>query len=327
MSQPREANIRELHEEERIQVRTLFWIAKWTTDDIAEKLGYSSAQAFLDKHIKNREVSWEELWPIATQQPDNYEPTTIERNMGDLGYKRKVWRRNIKLTHAERNERIRFARECLEKWPREDDWIEDGIRYLLFNGMALINDHRKWNSWTTFHQCENASEWERVQEQSKGRFMIWGCFSGKVAGRHYVWEAGNGNMTPKEFVDHILSRIELYTEKYPGADVQVDRTKIQTAEWSRGCLDVSRMLTVLEFPPNSPDLDLMQDIWDWMRVYLYDTYNINGPGVGMEDIKIVIDKTWHRLPQDILEKAARSMPSRLRWIIDNDGEVADKWNR
>ncbi|KAI1104416.1 hypothetical protein F4804DRAFT_332299 [Jackrogersella minutella] len=243
-----------------------------------ESLNYPSdeskakVKAFLDEDVRNRGIPWEDLWRtiIPTHR---YDPKAIERTMQDLGYKRHVWRRNIKLTRAERDKRIEFARSCLERWPTEEDWVRDNDRYVLFNGMAFINDATKWRSWTTVDQCETPAEWDSVQKHGDGRLLIWGCFSTHGLGPCYVWAKGSEAMTGTQYVDNIVPLLDRVTMADIASEVQLDYTTAETADWSKYRRLECRMLSELQFPPNSPDLNVMQEIWSWMRKYIHENYD------------------------------------------------------
>lgn len=73
---------------------------------------------------------------------------------------------------------------------------------------------------------------------------------------------------------------------------------------------------ILDFPPESRDLDIIEDIGSMLRRKI----NLNRQNVSTltkDELLKLIDKCWREIPGDFIEKCILSMPGRLKEVIKN----------
>ena len=74
---------------------------------------------------------------------------------------------------------------------------------------------------------------------------------------------------------------------------------------------------IINWPGNSPDLNPIENCWNWMKDQLQEI-NITSVPMLQEEIK----KLWVQLtPLAYLRKLAESMPRRLQQVIDAEGNM------
>lgn len=89
--------------------------------------------------------------------------------------------------------------------------------------------------------------------------------------------------------------------------------------------DSKRLLTeqmpgrvILDWPPNSPDLSWIENIWAWVQGQIDKRYKQLR---SIEDLMTAISEVFKTIPKQMLRNRVRGMHDRLRKVIDNDGDV------
>lgn len=104
--------------------------------------------------------------------------------------------------------------------------------------------------------------------------------------------------------------------QHDGASAHKDRL---TNDWLRK--HVPKFITsgpTGEWPPNSPDLNWIEDLWGILKERLK---NNQKPPTDATDLKRRLRKAWKAIPLDTLQKCASSMPGRLQEVIQSKGEA------
>lgn len=114
--------------------------------------------------------------------------------------------------------------------------------------------------------------------------------------------------------DRIFQDIEKWATKWV---FQQDNARPHTAKTTKAAL---RALVpgrfVDDWPPNSPDLNIMENVWSWV------VRELNKRHKHFKDIgqlKTALQQVWDSIPPSMLQNCVRSMRNRLQLIVDNDG--------
>lgn len=75
---------------------------------------------------------------------------------------------------------------------------------------------------------------------------------------------------------------------------------------------------VLEWSPQSPDLNLIEALWGDMETELGETF---GRVSDLEVLKVVVKNAWNNIGADRLDSLIRSMPRRLEAVIAAGGNA------
>ena len=83
-----------------------------------------------------------------------------------------------------------------------------------------------------------------------------------------------------------------------------------------GSFLIQRKIDVLQsWPPNSPDLSWIENIWGWteqqLRKHSFST---------LSELKSVLQKVWAEMPLEMLQANCRSMRDRLKKCIEREGQ-------
>jgi hypothetical protein len=126
-------------------------------------------------------------------------------------------------------------------------------------------------------------------------------------------------MDTDTYVD-VLNRRVRQSRKYLGIDkktfiFQQDNASAHTALRARNFF-VRHRIKVLIWPPNSPDLNLIEHVWAYIKREL-DKYPESPRD--LDELWRRVEAIWREIPMDFLHKLYESMPDRLAMVIQNKG--------
>ena len=75
-------------------------------------------------------------------------------------------------------------------------------------------------------------------------------------------------------------------------------------------------MPVLEWPGNSPDLNPIENAWNYMKNKVQEAQPTN-----INSLKEDLTKLWIHMDAEYLKKLAESMPNRLRKVIQAKGHM------
>ena len=75
-------------------------------------------------------------------------------------------------------------------------------------------------------------------------------------------------------------------------------------------------MPVLEWPGNSPDLNPIENAWNYMKNKVREAQPTN-----INSLKEVLTKLWIHMDAEYFKKLAESMPNRLRKVIQAKGHM------
>ncbi|KAG0884005.1 hypothetical protein G6F34_013398 [Rhizopus arrhizus] len=74
---------------------------------------------------------------------------------------------------------------------------------------------------------------------------------------------------------------------------------------------------VMEWPPQSPDLNPIENMWQLLKRRLFRNYDC--PPCGIHELWDRIGHTWYQITAEECQKFIKSMPERCRAVIEADG--------
>jgi transposase len=136
---------------------------------------------------------------------------------------------------------------------------------------------------------------------------IWGCFAAHEIGQAEIFL---GDLNGK-----LYCRILEGKKFFPEGQwyFQHDNDPSHTCNLAKTWLH-SNGVTVLDFPPWSPDLNPIEDVWPAMERAV-DKHNATDEA----ELETAVQAEWEALSPELLAKLAHSMPKRLKEVIAHNG--------
>jgi len=145
---------------------------------------------------------------------------------------------------------------------------------------------------------------------------VWGCIAGNKRSRLVSFRGTN---TADTYVATLCENLLPFIESMP-TDImhdfifQQDNARIHTANKTKDWFKKQKF-TVMEWPPNSPNMNLIEHLWRELKAQLHtrfpDTYSVRG---GPEKVRQALEESLKVVCNDIAKDRImgliRSMPNR-----------------
>ncbi len=213
-------------------------------------------------------------------------------------------------------------------WTRED-WI----KVIWSDECAVEKDSDPRTLWIYRHQNQfekylpiNIKEKIRNGGISQ---MIWGSFLGdKLGPIVFIDGTVNTNVYIGVLDDYLLPFIDaLNADGLSNIIYQQDNASPhashKTKEWLANSAK-EHGFTVMEWPPNSPDMNPIENLWAHLKLELHrrypDTNSLQGSPDAIKTIlKTRLNEVWWQIGEEVLRNLIDSMPQRVRALLDAKG--------
>ncbi|MBW0587421.1 hypothetical protein O181_127136 [Austropuccinia psidii MF-1] len=99
-----------------------------------------------------------------------------------------------------------------------------------------------------------------------------------------------------------------------GLTLMEDGAPIHTAMASQQWRE-EHQIRKLIWPPNSPDLNPIENLWFKMKYVVTHLFNPKT----MDELTVAVNAAWESLPFDHLDSLLLSLPARMQMVVDQNG--------
>jgi hypothetical protein len=85
-------------------------------------------------------------------------------------------------------------------------------------------------------------------------------------------------------------------------------------------------LTTIKWPSNSPDLNPIEIVWNWMKQWIQEMYGMEldaaesqGKKMNSDRLKQMVQEAWDQITEEDLNRLVLSMPQRCQDVKDAKG--------
>lgn len=143
--------------------------------------------------------------------------------------------------------------------------------------------------------------------------MLWGCFSRAGLGN---LEEVSGKMNALYYRNILQKNLRISAQNMGLGNefiFQHDNDPKHTSRVVKQFLDADNV-TVLEWPPQSPDLNPIEHLWDEL-----DRRIPKSKRKGLKEFRTALFEEWNKIEQNVLKTLVDSMPRRLEAVIQAKG--------
>ena len=239
---------------------------------------------------------------------DTISSSSIRKNLFKIGLKSYAARKKPFMTEKMKLKRLNWCKKYQSKdfefW--KNVLFSDETMFCLHQNTAMHRVRR--------FSLDNPLQKKFISNQLKfpTKIMFWGAISLDVKSNLIPC---NQIMNSRCYIDEILEKeVKPLMEKNPALIFQQDNAPCHTSasvkSWMRNC-----NLQVIEWPGNSPDLNIIENVWHKLKLTINKT-----PIATREQLKIQVPLMWEKfISKEYLEKLIKSMPKRISEVISNKG--------
>jgi hypothetical protein len=239
--------------------------------------------------------------------------TTISRELKNAGLKSGKKKKKPALSEKNRKERLAFAKA--HRYWTVEDWNN-----VIFSDETKINRFGSdGNKWTWYRDGETLQP-RNVQQHSKnqgGHIMLWSCITSLGVGYMCDIEGIMDQHLYKQILEKELEdTISWYEFDSEQLIFQHDNDPKHTAKSVKEYLN-DKSYEIMLWPPQSPDLNPIENCWSLLKNKLFSEYK--KPPSGIKELFDRCSEQWELIKIDYLDKLYESMPRRMRQVIKAKG--------
>lgn len=258
----------------------------------------------------NRRLSYEK---VAEKMDFGVKKDAIRAALEKRGYHRRLAMSKPPISERNRVTRLAWAQEHV-------GWTMDQWYNILWTDETWVTGGRHMRTWVTRKPGE---EWDTTcileKVQRKKGWMFWGSFHGNTPGPGIFWEKDWGTINSESYCAHTVPVIDGYIrlQRQEGLDLVLmqDGAPGHNANETKQELN-ARGITVIYWPPYSPDLNPIERVWHYMKLYLQEHYPEN---MGYDPLRAAVKEAWDKVGEKAFKELIDSMPARCQAVIDANG--------
>ncbi len=216
-------------------------------------------------------------------------------------------------------ERVDFAREGLT-------WTPDRLFHQIFSDEVWAMGGAHTQSYVTVKE-DGSDRLNPECVQHKYRKLPAWMFHGTIVmggkGPATFWEKEWGSMNSYKYDAVILNNVEAFLDanRDQGFVWMQDNASCHRSEETQNNLKIRR-IPYIKWPRYSPDLNLIEHVWNWMKNWIQKHYYIayyDASKIPLLQLKRIIWEAWEAVPIDFIMSLYSSWWKRCQAVIDAKG--------
>jgi transposase len=238
--------------------------------------------------------------------------STVQRALKKEGMKAIKKKKKPKLTSRHKRLRMEFAR-------RYQEWTVEDWKRVIWSDETKINrlgsDGLQW-AWKKPGAPLQDHHVTGTVKFGGGSLMMWGCMTAKGVG--YACKI-DGRMDAELYKsileDDLLQTLEYYDLEPSEIIFQQDNDPKHTSKLAKKWF-TDNEIELLEWPPQSPDLNPIEHMWQHLKVQLASRQE---EPKSIHELWEHVEAEWNAIPVDVCVKLIESMPKRVAEVIRAKG--------
>lgn len=238
-------------------------------------------------------------------------PRTVRYYLNRIGFVYKKVAKEIIHTDEHKKTRMALCRE----------WVETSVDWKS----VIFTDEKRFtldgpDSWSTYMDPARKMVRDRVR-CGGGGLMFWGMISSSGL----LWiKFLDGKVDSSKYIEVLREAKGILDDKFGDGNyiLQQDNCPIHTSAKTRQWLQDANM-HVLKWPAKSPDLNIIENIWNYMSCKVYEK---KVKFASRNELKNEIEKIVRKINEKdrkYVENLYASIPKRLLSVIDKKGAIID----
>jgi len=253
---------------------------------------------------------------------------TLRRRLREAGIRK--WRavKRPLLTPEHAKKRRNWAKIHLH-------WTVEDWRRVIWSDESIVKRNSDSGTVWVFRHQTKSEKYAAKNIQGKQKFdnlsaLVWGCFIGDKLGPIVFVD---GTVKQETYIgileEHFLPFLDTLHSENPEMPLEFvqDNARPHVAAKTRDWFKVVAAkynLKIMEWPPNSPDMNLIEQLWAHLKYELYrrfpDTASLNGSAEYIKStLRQRLHTVWWDIGVDLLNHLVNSMPKRVEALARGHG--------
>jgi hypothetical protein len=216
-------------------------------------------------------------------------------------------------------ERLAFAEEGIT-------WSRERLYNQIFSDEVWAHGGAHTQSYVTV-KLDGSDQYDVDCLQHKYRKMPAWMFHGTIVmggkGPATFWEKEWGSMDSEKYDSIILENIEAFIQVNPNHAFvfMQDNASCHRSNLTKANLQ-KRRIPFIKWPQYSPDLNLIEHVWSWMKNWIqkhYYTAYYDASKILLPDLRRIIQEAWDAVPNEFIDSLYQSWWRRCQAVIDAKG--------
>lgn len=153
--------------------------------------------------------------------------------------------------------------------------------------------------------------------------MFHGCIVNGTNGPAIFWEKEWGKINSTKYNEHILSRVAEFMAEHANSRyifMQDNAPSHHSYETKINLLN--RGIRWVQHPPYSPDLNLIEHVWSWMKNWIQKHYweaRYRVDKLSLQQLREILWDAWEAVPESYIQSLYDSWWRRCQAVIDANG--------
>lgn len=180
----------------------------------------------------------------------------------------------------------------------------------------ILSDGRSW-CWKRQGESLKSRHVKQTVKFGGGSVMVWGCITAHGVGPLYRIESTVNQYTYKHILEkNLLDAVDNMPVPECNVVFQHDNATAHSERSVKNWLDVQPFQTIA-WPPQSPDLNPIENVWAYLKMKLANDYNT--PPAIINDLWERVQEQWYSITPRYCENIFLSMPKRIQHTIKTKG--------
>jgi len=218
--------------------------------------------------------------------------------------------RRPRLTHEHKRARYEFALA-------HQDWTVNQWKQVVFSDETVITSNQLDSRHLVWTKDVDPLDPRLIVESVQGggaKIMVWGCISWYGVHDLVLLE---GSVNAEGYIGVLEANLLPIRQQYFGRSsfiFQQDGARIHTANATMEFLN-DQNIEVLEWPPHSPDMNIIEHVWRYLKIKLYKLQPSANVKELWSKVSEVMEDMWDEEMTESVQNLFESMPRRMTAVI------------
>ena len=208
-----------------------------------------------------------------------------------------------------REQRMKFARR-FKDWGVQDwskvMWSDESYFRVLEDRRRYVRRPADVNRFLPRYTCPNVKHPDAM--------MIWGSFSGAAGAAGLKCMRKGVTMNSERYIEVLEEQMLPNWENHGCELFMHDGASCHRAKIVKAWFN-AKGISTMEWPGNSPDLNPIENVWNYMKDKVCSASNTN-----TNELCVAIQRVWdEEMTMDYFKKLSDSMPDRIKAVITAHG--------